>query len=171
MYEKVSSSLNNVAVTLYENNDKIQSKHFWATTLHIIKIDTLFFYELCSTMDRWRQIFLGDATLLHLHFGGLFPPWHSPPLLASLTSVPFMVKQLHTQPTCIVQVWTQPFTLHFLMFKLNNASSDLLSKTEVNLILVGLLGDQIQATAVCLEAKAEYTQSIRRQAPGNQSLQ
>lgn len=57
------------------------------------------------------------------------------------------------------------------MFKLNNASSDLLSKTEVNLILVGLLGDQIQATAVCLEAKAEYTQSIRRQAPGNQSLQ
>lgn len=43
MYEKVSSSLNNVAVTLYENNDKIQSKHFWATTLHIIKIDTLFF--------------------------------------------------------------------------------------------------------------------------------
>lgn len=57
------------------------------------------------------------------------------------------------------------------MFKLNNASSDLLSKTEVNLILMGLLGDQIQATAVCLEAKAEYTQSIRRQAPGNQSLQ
>lgn len=76
-----------------------------------------------------------------------------------------------TQPSCTVQLWAQPFTLHFLMSKLNSASSDLLSKTEVNLILVDLLGDQIQATAVCLEAKAEYTQSIRRQAPGNQSLQ
>lgn len=52
MYEKVSSSLNNVAVTLYENNDKIQSKHFWATTLHIIKIDTLFFM---SSAAQWTD--------------------------------------------------------------------------------------------------------------------
>lgn len=78
------------------------------------------------------------------------------PLGGSCTPVNPSLHALHPC-TCCVGSMVQPLTFWAML--------------KVNLILVGLFWVPIQATAVCLEAKAEYIQLIWRQTPGNQSVQ